>query len=355
AAMTALLLSGASAFAAPTMNRNAYYEGYYMYFMNSPETATGTDENSGRLNDRNHNSFTTNLVELGVNGSATKEVSYVIEAGYGDLKDSVYGTVARDVLTQGYLSFALPALKGMTFDIGRFYSHMGAESFKAVNNWNFSHSLTYKYAVPHWNEGLRAHIINKKNMALSAYVLNGWDTEEDLNDSKTLGLKLRFTPSDKFDIAYNFIGGPEQGTNESNQRMVHNVNALFAINSKLAALGQFTWGKEEKAILVDSTQKSADWFGVSAAAKYAISNDSFVSGRIEHYNAEEGVRILTVGSPMDLKVTSLTGTYGVTHGEGLQTWFEARFDKADEDVIREDSTDVEDDQISFLASLMYEI
>jgi hypothetical protein len=356
AACAAVFTISSTVFAAPTMNWNAYYEGYYMYNMNSPETAAGTLENDGRLNDNVHNSITTNMAELSLLGTASKEVSYVFEVGYGRLKDDVYGTTGRDVLNQAYLTFALPALGGMTFDIGRFYTHMGVESFKAVNNWNFSQSVTYAFGLPKWHEGARLHFVDKKTFGLSAYVYNGWDTEEDQNDSKTLGLKARFTPSDKIDIAYNFIGGPERGTNESDQKMVHNVNAIFAVSSKLAALGQLTWGKEEKASLRDGSNKTSDWLGLMAGAKYAVNNNSFFSGRLEHFNDENGSRTLTRGTiAPDIKVTSFTGTYGMTHGAGLQSWFEVRFDKADEDVLREDSTDAEDDQITFLASLMYQI
>ena len=63
---TLLLLSAsfsATAFAA-NIEFTGYYEGYYLYNTNTPQAAAGSSLNTARFNDRNHNQFTTNMIEL---------------------------------------------------------------------------------------------------------------------------------------------------------------------------------------------------------------------------------------------------------------------------------------------------
>lgn len=338
--------------AAPSMNWSAYYEGYYLYNLNSPETSSGTDENLGRNNDRVHNAFVTSLAEIGLSGQATKEVSYFVEAGYGELNDTAYGDDSnRDILNQAYLSFALPTLNGITFDFGRFYSHMGRESFKASQNWNYSQSLTFKYANPTWHEGLRVHFINKSDFSLSAFIYNGWDTENDKNDSKTIGTKARFSPNKTTQLTYNLITGAENGTKESDYRTVHNFVAELNPSSDVGFAGEITLGNEKKAP-TNSGAKSSDWMAFSVSAKKALNDQSYFAGRIEHFDDENGYR---TSSNTDVKINSLTATYGYSHSKELETRYELRHDDADEDVFREDSTDFDDSQTTLLVSLLFTI
>ena len=350
--LMATVLLSASAQAAPTFNWKAYYEGYYMYNLNTPQTTNGNDENSGRLNDSIHNSFTTNLVELSVNGQATQEVGYTVEAGYGDLNDSVYGDDSnRDILNQAYLTLNLPALNNVTIEVGRFYSHMGLERLKASQNWNFSHSLTYKYALPQWHEGARARLINKKDFSLTGYIYNGWNSEDDENDSKTLGLKAQFTPSEKLQLTYNLITGAERGTDESDYRTVHNLIGEYAAASKTALSAEFTLGTEKRAELSDNSNRSSDWMALALSAKHFMSEKAFIAGRLEHFDDENASRFQS--GVADVKITSLTATYGYQHSKELMTKVELRHDDADENVIREDANGTDDSQTSFLLGLMY--
>lgn len=345
-----LLLStsfATTAFAA-NIEFTGYYEGYYLYNMNTPQSATGDAQNTGRFNDRNHNQFTTNLIELGAKGAATKNVSYTLEVGYGDLNEALHPAAEnRDLVNQGYIT----VLKnGWSIDVGRFYSHIGFETAKAKDNWNFSRSLNYSVAQMHWGEGVRANVYDSATVGVNAYIYNGSDISNDNNDGKSVGARVRYSPARELTVNYNVLYGPERLNTESDARMTHNVTAKWDMNPGLSLGGELTLVSEDNA---GGAGADADWMGLAAYAKFALSSTTSVTGRFEHADDDDGVASTGASVGDDLKYTTLTGTIAMDQGEGLTTWAELRHDSASEDVIQEDSNDTSDSQITALVGLTY--
>lgn len=345
-------LAVSSAFAA-NIEFNGYYEGYYLYNMNTPRSATGDHQNTGRYNDRNHNQFTTGLIELGAKGAATKAVGYTLDIGYGDNNDALHGDADdnRDLVNQGYLTVAPANFKGWSFDIGRFYSHLGLESFKAKDNWNFSRSLNYSAALQKWGEGVRTDFMNGAKVGVSGFIYNGSDVKNDNNDGKSIGARVRFTPSRDLTILYNVLYGPEQLNTSGNPRMTNNVVGKWDLNDKVSLAGELTLLTEDNAGPGPGFD-DANWLDLAVYAKFEVSKNGSIAVRFEHAKDDDGVVLDATGAG-DIKVNSLTGTLAWDQGDNLTTWAELRHDSANEDVFVEDTNDRGDSQTTVLVGLTY--
>ena len=59
------------------------------------------------------------------------------------------------MLQQAYLTAVLPVGAGLTVDVGKFVTHMGNEVIESKDNWNYSRSFLFAYAIPYYHTGIR--------------------------------------------------------------------------------------------------------------------------------------------------------------------------------------------------------
>lgn len=329
----------------PEISFNGYIDAFYSYNFNRPQPVTAPNassipgaslqagNNTYRYYDIYHNQLSLSLAEISVQAKY-EEVTGLFDLDFGSFADlnasasSPSGTVVDESskhIGQAIISYR-PKGSRLFFDTGKMYSHLGVETVKAKDNFNYSRSILFSYGMPFWNTGIRiGYDAVPEKFQTSLYVYNGWNTINDTNESKTLGLQLKYTPSSPLTLIYNFIGGPERPLEESDWKSVHEVNASYTINETWSLLADLIYGSE-KNVTVSSSQVDAKWYGALVALKYLLSPTSFLSPRLEYYRDNDGY---TLGG-LPQSIQSFTLTYGTELTKGLEFRAEGRGDFSNE-------------------------
>ena len=136
------------------MDVSGFLDGYYSYNANGPST-----DSNGKVNDLYNFNDKTNQFNL----SAAKLTLNHDPGLLGARMDFFYGRTSHLINTskqlefveQAYLSTKPPAMKGFEADFGKFVTSAGAEVIEAKDNWNYSRSILFAWAIPYYHFGLR--------------------------------------------------------------------------------------------------------------------------------------------------------------------------------------------------------
>lgn len=268
---------------------NGYLQGGYTYNFRNPDS----QENDLRVFDHKTNSFTFDLAQL----IFTKEP--VLLGGIGfKLKVSV-GEIAKKIhsrglgeendefdLTEAYLSYIAPLGKGLRFDFGKFVTYLGAEVIEAKDNFNYSRSFLFNYAIPFTHTGLKISYPFSESLNTSLYFVNGWDNTNDNNKGKTVGLSIGYILGEELILTFNCIYGPEQDDNTSNQRFLFDWIGIIKPVKNLSFILNADYGTEEKA---DLNKGDAQWYGISGIIKYDFNKFFSLSLRAEYFKDCDGL------------------------------------------------------------------
>lgn len=325
------LLSGTAAAEAaekPEVKFGVFVDSYYAYNFNRPpqvSAALPPANNTYRYYDTYHNQMTLNLAEVSM-GLKYKEVSLLADLDFGPFADlnatsnSVVDESSKHI-GQAVVSFR-PVDSRFFLEAGKMYSHMGLETVKSKDNFNYSRTIFFSYGMPFWHTGVRLGFdAIPEKLQTSLYVYNGWNTLYDTNSSKTLGLQVKYMPSSSLSMAYNLIGGPERMDTESDLKTVHEANITVVASQKWTVAGDLLYGSEEGAS-IGTNKKTAKWYGAILVVKYQLNDLSFLSPRYEVYRDEDGH---TLAGPSQT-IQSATFTYSRILTQGLEARAELRHD-----------------------------
>ena len=152
--------------AAPTLSFfkstqvSGYVDTYYGYNLNHP-----ADQSiSLRGTTYNHNSFQFNAAKLSFNRptNGPNSLGYRLDLVYGPLADSfnslyefpaegrTQDSIQKNILN-AYVSYTAPVGRGLTFDVGKFTTFIGAEVFDTFDNWNYQQGVMFSYAQPFYH------------------------------------------------------------------------------------------------------------------------------------------------------------------------------------------------------------
>jgi hypothetical protein len=250
----------------------------------------------GRTFDVHSNSFTLDLAELEVEKiPEVGGVGFKFDMAFGDTQniynDTIIGATGSNSLSQfdktfqhASISYIAPIGKGLRFDFGKFVTHIGGETIESIKNANFSHSFFYTYAIPFQDYGLRVHYDFNSKLYSELYVLNGWNVGFDNNRGKTYGYSFSYTPSARFSVVANWLGGPEQTNNISHWRNLGDFQIYFN-TPKFRTMTNIDVAREAKAL---SNGKDTRWEGVAEVLRYRVSERFDPSFRFEWYRDPDG-------------------------------------------------------------------
>ena len=145
-----------------------------------------------------------------------------------------------------------------------------------------------------------------KAFSTSLYLVNGWDVTNDNNKGKTVGASFGFTPIEPLSLTFNFMYGPEQPNNNSNNRFLFDWIGAFKATKKLTFMANIDYAHEDNDPL--NSGKDSQWYGVAAYAKYEFNDFFSASIRGEYFNDKNGVR---TGIAQELKEITLTPEFKV--------------------------------------------
>lgn len=286
---------------------NAFVDTAYHYNFNDPSSRV----NRLRVFDVDHNTFTLNTVELVLQKEVVEpgDIGFRTDLHYGYNISQIItskGSFGQDEfdLQQAYVSYKAPLGSGLTVDLGKFITHMGAEVIQGYDGYNdnYSRSFLFGYAIPFTHTGLRLTYDITDQWNIQGMVTNGWDAVKDDNDFKSLCLHLGWAPFDSFSLGFNYIGGPEQLANEDEDRHVFDLVATIKPFDKLTFLLNYDYGTEREVAGLGDSQ----WQGVALVTRYDFTDKLAMALRSEYFRDDDGSR---TGNIQDLWEITLTAEY----------------------------------------------
>jgi putative OmpL-like beta-barrel porin-2 len=287
-------------------------DGYYGYSNNEVDMFT-----QGRAFDIRHNAFSLQLAKLTLERKNTKEspLGFRADLGLGEtvdrvisVSDSSRNDATKHVL-QAYASYVAPLGSGLTLDFGKFYTPVGAEVVETKDNFNYSRGLLFLYG-PFYHAGLRTKYAINDKVALTGFLVNGWDNlfENNVDQrtvGKTIGFQLGLTPSKKIAITGTYLGGQEVPlanvpavSLRDNWRNIFDSVAIYYVTNKLTLLANFVYGNDG-----DNFGNRNYWTGTAGYLKYTFNNRLAFSPRFEVFNDRGGLR---TGRAQTIKDITLT-------------------------------------------------
>ncbi len=223
---------------------------------------------------------------------APEPVGFRADLGLGRAFELVHGAetgpaIFRNI-EQAFLSYKPRQARGLQLDVGKFVTAAGAEVIETHSNWNYSRSLLFVYAVPYYHFGLRAAMPVNPHFSAGVHLVNGWNSVEDNNNGKTVGLVGTIT-----------------GSNRGLRHLYH-TTLLVTPAAKASFYLNFDYGVD-KEIYCGASR----WTGVAGAARVALSPWFALAPRLEWFNDADG---FTTGSAQKLTEATLTAEFKMKEG-----------------------------------------
>lgn len=281
-------------------------DGYYSFNDNHPDSGFNQLYN---FDDR-ANQWDLNLAKLTLNRDPAP-IGFHVDVGFGRAFE-IEKTPHPDpdfyrFIEQSYVSFKPKDWKGFEADFGEFVTSAGAEVIESKDNWNYSRSLLFSFAVPYYHFGIRTSMPIGSSLNVGVQVVNGWNAivDDHGNNMQTVGLTGAVTRK-KFTWSHNYYVGPQYTAVNNRNRNLYDTTLLLTPNDKLNAYLNFDYGMQHRAFV-----GSDHWIGFAGALHYNIGKHFAVSPRAEYYNDSTG---FTTGTPQKLHEVTVTGEYKVLDG-----------------------------------------
>jgi Putative beta-barrel porin-2, OmpL-like. bbp2 len=309
--------------------------------------------------DINHNNFSLNYVELAISKAPTDKsrAGFRVDFGAGDTANLVNlfepgGKEYLKYVQQAYVSYLVPAGKGLSIDFGKFVTPAGAEVIENKDNFNYSRGLLFALAIPYYHMGARIGYAVNDKVSLTGYLVNGWNDVIDNNSDKTVGASLNVKPNAKTGIIVNYLVGKEQNADaDGGTRNLVDVVVSYAANAKTSLLFNYDYGHDNITTTgpADETlHQGVTWQGVAFGLKYQANDKWAFSPRYEYYNDADG---FSTGTEQNLQEVTLTGEYKTP--VGLLARFEFRSDFSNKEFFVKDSGATTKTQPTVSVSLIY--
>jgi len=261
----------------------------YVYNTNHPDSG----KNTARVFDTEANSFSLQAAKLALERLPAKT------GGVGFRIDMLLGNDAQVItpygfdsskfdVEQAYVDVLFPVGKGLDIKAGRFVTLNGAEVIESKDNWNYSRSLLFGYAIPFTHTGVRASYPILDTLTGYLGVNNGWDDVKDNNKGKTVESSLAWAPKDWFSSNLNVMYGPEEIGNNHSNRALYDFVLTFQPIKKLTFKINADYANEQDAVALD---KNGTWSGVAGYARYDFNDQWSFSDRLEYFADPRGLRI----------------------------------------------------------------
>jgi len=327
----------------------------YIFNSNTP-VSPNSRTNNLRLFDNEANGFMLNMTQLSFEKPISKEspVGFRVKLDAGQDAKLIHSNGLgssgdefdlEEAFAQVCVPYSLPYMYEVKFFIGKYATLQGAEVIESVNDWNFSRSFLFSYAIPFTHTGIRAYYKPFENIPVDAYigVVNGWDDVVDNNRAKTIEAELNYYATDKLSFTANGIFGPERSDSDKDFRNVIDLVATYQATDKLTLKANYDYGWEKNGMSASAglpSDKDAYWDGIAGYIRYAILDWWAISGRVEYFHDANAVRTLMATSstmPMtDVQLFEYTLTNEFTIYKNLIARLEYRYDKGSGQVFTKD-------------------
>jgi hypothetical protein len=314
-----------------------------VYNTQNPENRT----NSLRVFDAEANGFQPHALELVLQKpvSAESPVGFRADLDFGEDAEIVgsvtsgLGSGADELdLQQAYAEALLPVGRGLNVKFGKFVTLHGAEVIESKDNWNFSRSFLFGYAIPFTHTGVRlAYPVNGWLTTLLG-VNQGWDVVDDNNSAKSIEWAALLTPTPKTSVSIAGMHGAEQANDSRDDRHLVDVVLGYNPTDRLNFKLNYDYGHEQDAVTEDA--ESASWQGVAGYARYQFNDWYALAVRGEYFDDADGVRtgVRASRGSGSVRLSELTLTNEFKVYKDLITRLEYRHDHASDAVFNAGSS-----------------
>ena len=279
-----------------------FVDTYYGYNFNRPASR----KDGLRNFDVNHNQFSLSLLELSVLRQPDP-LGFRVDLNFGDIAKMVHaaepgGSDVFQYLQQAYLSYKAPLGKGLSIDFGKFVTQHGAEVIKVKDNYNYSRSLLFSWAIPYYHMGGRARYTFSDKFEAAAYVVNGWNNVVDNNAAKTYGFQAVLNPTKKLNIVQNYMAGPEQNNDTNEWRHLWDTTVTYTFSPSFSMMANYDYGMDRQ------LGSRVRWQGIAGYARVQVTPWFAVSPRLEWYGDPQG---FTTSLAQNVKEATFTTEFKV--------------------------------------------
>jgi len=305
-----------------SLNFSGLLDGYYSYNANRPSNAA-----NGQINDLydfndKTDQFSLAMAELDIT-HAPSPVGATVDLIFGRANAIMHSATDKNTdnyIEQAYISATPPKWHGTELDFGQFVTSAGAEVIEADNDWNYSRSLLFAWAIPFYHFGLRTSTPVTKSWTAGVQVVNGWNNVVNNNGGVTIGLTSLYTKP-KFNWALNYYVGPANNDTQKGYRNLIDTTINLTPTPKFSAYINYDYGQNRTAASGATPEASAHWQGFAIDTLYQATAHNSFSARGEFFADNEGYATGTAQ-----KVKEVTGTYQYKWAHGLETRVEVRHD-----------------------------
>ncbi|HEY5948918.1 MAG TPA: porin [Kofleriaceae bacterium] len=276
---------------APELTLNGSIDAYSGVNFTNPDSGV----NKLRAFDTADRGFALNYAEL-VLARSKGPIGFRFDAGFGAASDALFAvdnaSVSMDsttvdtakVLAHIQQAYVTGKIGDVTLDLGKFVTMHGYEVIETKDNWNYSRSVLFTWAIPFLHTGLRAtYPVNDKLSVMGCWT-NGWNTNiEDGNSMTDVGLQAIYKPVTPLSIVFNYMGGREHalGVEELTIRHLVDVSASYAVNDQLSLAVNADYGH-------DAASNGVSWAGVAGYGRYQILPWLAAAARAEYFTDPDG-------------------------------------------------------------------
>jgi hypothetical protein len=320
----------------PGVEVTGFVDVYYGYNFNGVDPVL-------RTFDVQHNTFSLSLAEVAFAKGVTPQsrVGFRADLDFGKTADIVAsfepeadGKEIYKNIQQAYVSVL--AGSRLQIDAGKFVTPIGAEVIESQDDWNYTRSVLFGYAIPFYHVGVRATLPVSDALSVAGYLVNGWNNDaEPFGGNKTFALGATVTPNSSLTWVANYMAGKE--ADDLPTRNLFDTTVTLRASDKLSFMGNFDYGKEG----------DVKWWGIAAYAKLQATPTWALVGRYEYLDDTQG-GFMTFGT----KAQTITVTSDHTIAGALRARLEYRTDFADEDIFPTDDGSYKGSQTTLTVGLV---
>ncbi len=252
-----------------------------------------------------------------------------------------------DYLEQAYLSYTPKKTHGTELDFGQFVTAAGAEVIEAKDNWNYSRSILFAWAIPYYHFGLRTSTPLTKTWTAGVQLVNGWNNTINGEGGPTGAITSTLTLP-KYTWSADVYTGPEKSGGLSMYRNLLDTTVLLTPTVKFNAYINVDYGHNHTNASGPLAAADAHWAGIAVAAHQQFTTHQAVAGRIEFLQDKEG---FATGVPQTVREGTATYEHRFWKSRLLGR-MEYRHDWSNEPFFHKGANSLADAQSTFSIGMM---